>query len=90
MLHMVMTAGDKEQILDLIDTLVFVLIQSCNMTLRHQDLRNPDAQYILRETVNAIKTKIEKKPSELANYNRQELNKWIAHIDDLLNSVAQE
>ena len=91
MLQMAMKSGDnKEQILDLVDVPEFVLVQSCDIILRHQDLRNPDAQYMLRETVNALKVKAEEKPSDLVfSYNRYDLKEYIVQIENLLSSVAQ-
>ena len=90
MLQMKMEADGKEQILDLVDVPEFVLVQSCYMTLKYQDLRNPDAQYILRETINALKVKAEAKPGEPYSLRKQDLKDYITRIEDLLNSIDQD
>jgi len=91
MLQMIMEADGKEQILDLSEVPEYVLMMSCDGILRNQDLRNPEAQYILQETINALKVKAEEKPSEgIISYHRGDLKKYIAYVDDLLTSIKQE
>jgi len=90
MLQMLMKADGKEQVLDLVDVHEHVLMMSCDGILRNQDLRNPDTQYILRETTNALKVKLEREPDMGTNYHRGDLKKFIMQIDDLLTSIKQE
>ena len=90
MLQMVMKSGDKEQVLDLVEVPELVLVQSCNMILRHQDLRNPDAQYMLQEFVGALKVKAREDLVGPAAFNRHDLKKYITQIDDLLKQFDQK
>ncbi len=83
-MQMLWKTGDKEQVLELVDTPVLVLVQFCNSILRHQDLRNPDARYRLREIVNALKVKAEQEPNGPADINRYELKEKLAEIEELL------
>jgi hypothetical protein len=90
MLQMLMKSGDEEQVLDLVDTPEFVLVQFCDLILRKQDLRNPDARKMLRETVYALKAKIAKEPVDHIAYERNNLKENIAYIEDLLRQFNQE
>ena len=90
MLQMLMKSGDNEQVLDLAETPEFALVQFCDLILRKQDLRNPDARYILRETVSALKVKAEKEPSDPVAFYRTDLKAQIAQIEGLLEQFDQE
>jgi hypothetical protein len=90
MLKMVMKSGGKEQVLDLEDTPELVLIQFCNLILRHHDLRNPDSRTLLRETLNALKVKAELKSPEPYTVSRETLKQDIAEIEDLLKQFDEE
>jgi len=79
--------GDQEEIMDMVDAPEFVLVQMCDLTLRKQDMRNPDAQRMVREFVDALKVKAEKK-AEPADYNRDELKKYIECIEEVLAKFA--
>ena|GEM_PF-3220553 len=90
-LQMVWKAGEKEEeILELTETPEFVLIQFCDIIIRKQDLRNPDARYMLDETVNALKVKAEKEPYGYSPFDRKGLKEYIAHIEDLLIKFDQQ
>jgi hypothetical protein len=84
MLQMSMKSGDEEQVLDLTDVPEFVLAQFCDLILRKQDLRNPDVRKMLRETVDALKSKAEKEPVDPVACERNSLKEGIADIEDLL------
>ena len=47
--------SDREEIMELVDAPEFVLVQMCDVTLRKQDMRNPDAQRMVREFVDALR-----------------------------------
>ena len=83
-MQMLWKTGDKEQVLELVDTPELVLVQFCNSILRHQDLRNPDARHRLRELVNALKAKAEQEPDGPFAMNRYELKEKLAEIEELL------
>ncbi len=84
-MQMVWKSGDKEQILELVDSPEVVLVQFCNSILRHQDLRNPDARHMLRETVNALKVKAEQEPDSPLAMDRHDLKEKLAEIEELLD-----
>jgi hypothetical protein len=88
-MQMVWKTGDEEQVLELVDTPELVLVQCCNSILRHQDLRNPDARHMLRETVNALKIKAGQEPDSPIAMNRHELKKKLAEIEDLLKQFDE-
>ena len=90
MLQMLMKSGDEEQVLDLVDTPEFVLVKFCEMILRHQDLRNPDARRMLRDTLAALKVKAEKEPVDHISYDRRYLKEDIAYVEDLLKKFDEE
>ena len=90
MLQVAMKSGDDEQILDLVDTPEIVLVQFCEAILRHQDLRNPDARYLLRETVKALKVKADKEPVDHIVYDRNNLKENIAYVEGLLRQYDEE
>ena len=90
MLQMSMKSGDDEQVLDLVEVPEFVLVQFCEMILRHQEMRNPDARYMLRETVNALKVKAEEAAVGPGTYDRYSLKGMIARIEELLDQFDQE
>jgi hypothetical protein len=86
MVQMVMKAGDKdEQVMELVDTPEFVLVQFCDLIVRKRDIRNPDTHNTLRETVDALKIKSNEEATGIGQFNRYDLKKFIAQIDDLLN-----
>ena len=87
MLQMRMNSGDDEQILDLVDVPEVVLVQFCDLLLRKQDLRNPDARYMLQEIVRALKAKVEEAPTDPADFYRTDLKAQIAQIEDLLEQL---
>ena len=92
MLQMVVNAGkDNEQVMELVDTPEFVLVQFCNLILRHRDIRNPDVRYRVQETINALKIKAERTPDpddEPVTFNRYDLKNYIKDIEDLLKQFA--
>jgi hypothetical protein len=88
-MQIVRKTGDEEQVLELVDTPEFVLVQFCNSILRHQDLRNPDARRILRETVDALKVKAGQEPDSSAAMNRYELKDKLAEIEELLDKFDE-
>jgi hypothetical protein len=90
MLQMMWKSGDTEQVLDLVGVPEFVLVQFCDVILRKQDLRNPDARYMLRETVNALKVKAEEAPVGPAAFDRHSLKEQISRIEGLLVQFDQE
>ena len=90
MLQMVWKSDGDEQVLDLVDTPEFVLVQFCEMILRHRDLRNPDARRMLRETTAALKVKAEKEPVDNFAYDRQILKENIAFVEGLLKQFDDE
>ena len=90
MLQIACKSGDDEQILDLVDTPEFVLVQFCEAILRHQDLRNPDARRMLREIVNALKIKDDKEPVDHISYGRNNLKENIAYVEGLLRQYDEE
>ena len=90
MLQMLMKSGDNERILNLVEVPEFVLVQFCDAILRKQDLRDPDARYMLRETINAIKVKAEEEPSERVAFDRASLKAQVTQIESLLAQFDQE
>ena len=90
MLQMLWKSGDTEQVVDLVEVPEFVLVQFCDLILRKQDLRNPDARYMLRETVNALKVKAEEPPDGSAAFERHSLKEQIEQIEGLLDQFDQE
>lgn len=90
MLQMLMKSGGDEQVLDLVDTPEIVLIQFCEAILRHQDLRNPDARRMLKETAAALKAKAAKEPVDHVAFDRQNLKENIAYVEDLLKQFDEE
>jgi hypothetical protein len=83
-------SGDDEQVLDLVEIPEFVLVQFCEMILRHQDMRNQDARYMLRETVNALNVKAKEAAAGQDTYDRYSLKGAIARIEELLDQFDQE
>jgi len=90
MLQMSWKTGDTERVVDLVEVPEFVLVQFCDLILRKQDLRNPDARYMLRETINALKVKAEEEPVGPATFERSSLKEQIAQIEGLLDQFDQE
>jgi hypothetical protein len=90
MLQMMMKSGDEEQVLDLAEAPEFLLIQFCEMILKHQDLRNPDARYMLREIVNALKIKAEKEPVDPVAFECCSLKEQLVQVEGLLNQFDRE
>ena len=88
MLQMVMKAGEDEKVMDLVDTPEFVLRQSCDMILRHQDMRNPDAQRMVQDIISALKVKATKESDEPGALSRYNLKSYIMQVDDLLLQFA--
>jgi hypothetical protein len=90
MLQMSVKSGDGEQVLDLVEIPEFILVQFCEMILRHQDMRNQDARYMLRETVNALNVKAKEAAAGQDAYDRYSLKGAIARIEELLDQFDQE
>ena len=89
MLQIVMNAGkDNEKIMDLVDTPEIVLVQFCDMTLKHRDLRNQDIRNTVQQIINALKVKAEKESTEPVVFNRYDLKSYITDIEDLLKQFA--
>jgi len=86
---MLMKSGDEEQVLELVDVPEFVLAEFCGLILRHQDLRNPDARRMLRDTVSALKVKAEQEPVDRVSLDRQSLKEDIAQMESLLKQFDQ-
>ena len=85
MLQMKMKSGDNEEvILDLVDTHEIVLKQFIDVTFRHQDMRNPDAQRMVRELLDALKTKVEKESADRSYSDQYSLDRFIQQAEDLL------
>jgi len=57
MIQMVMKSGDDEQVFDLAETPDFLLAQFFSSIIRHQDLRNPIVQNMLKEIADAFRMK---------------------------------
>ena len=89
MLQMVCKSGDEERVLDLVDTPEIVLVKFCESILRHQDLRNPDARRMLRETIGALKIKAEKEPVDHVSYDRDNLKENISYVEGLLKQFDE-
>ncbi len=83
-MQMLWKTGDKEQVIELVDSPEVILVQFCNSILRHQDLRSPDVRHRLREIVNALKVKAEQEPDGPADMNRYELKEKLAEIEELM------
>ena len=90
MLQMLWKSGDTEKVVDLVEVPEFVLVQFCDVILRKQDLRNPEARYILRETANALKVKAEEPPDSPNAYSRHSLKEYVAQIERLLDQFDSE
>ncbi|MDR1687747.1 MAG: hypothetical protein LBS21_03940 [Clostridiales bacterium] len=90
MLKMVMDSDGEEQVMSLEDSPEIVLIDTCNLVLRHRDLRNPDNRNFLREILNALKVKAESKSTEPNTVSREELKQNIAETEDLLKQFDEE
>jgi len=90
MLDILWKSGDKERVIDLVEAPEIVLLTFCEMILREQDLRNPDARYMLRGAVNALKVKTEKLPDCPDAYSRHRSKECIARIEDLLDQYESE
>ena len=89
MLQMVMNKGtDNEEVMDLVDTPEFVLVQFCDLILRRRDIRNPETRQGVQEIVNALKVKAEGNSDEPVTYNRYDLKNYITGIEDLLKQFA--
>jgi len=89
MLKMIKESGGEEQILDLVEAPEFILVQSCDLILRHRDLRNPDTQSFLQQVVDALKIKSEEKSRDLAfSFSREDIKEYISGIEEVLDSVA--
>ena len=79
---------EDEKVMDLADTSEFVLVEFCNMILRHRDIRNPEIRDRIQEIINALKVKSEKLSGEPAASNRYNLKNYIMGIEDLLKQFA--
>jgi hypothetical protein len=88
MLQMKMVRGENEEIMDLVDTPEFVLVQFCDMVLKHQDMRNPEAQRLVRENIVALKIKAEKDSTDLVSFDRHNLKRYISGIEELLEQFS--
>ena len=92
MIKMVMDPGDNEEVYDLTETPDFLLVQFCESILRHQDVRNPDVQNILREFVDALRAKVDNNLKDAfactITYSQNEIRGIINAIDGMLEKVA--
>jgi len=89
MLQIVMNSGkDNEKVMDLLDTPEIVLVQFCDMTLRHRDLKNQDVRDTVQNIIDALKVKTEKDSIEPVAFNRHDLKSYIKYIEDLLKQFV--
>ena len=90
-LKMIYKAGENEEkVLELAETPEIVLLEFCDLIIRKQDLRNPDARNMLDENLNALRNKAEKEPDgNYTPFSRQDLKEYIAQIDDFLKKFDQ-
>ena len=92
MIKMVMDPGDNEEVYDLTETPDFLLVQFCESILRHQDVRNPDVQNILREFVDALRAKVDNNLKDAfactITYSQNEIRGIINAVDGLLKKVG--
>jgi len=89
MLQMVRNPGkEDEEVIDLVDTPTFVLVQFCDVALRRYDMRNPDIRNQVQETINALKVKIEKESYDLTPFNRYDLKDYVTRVDDTLKQFT--
>jgi hypothetical protein len=89
-MQMIWITGDEKRVLELVDTPELVLVQFCNSILRHQDLRNPDARRMLRETVDALKVKAGQEPDSPLAMDRFELKEKLVEIEEALDKFDEK
>jgi len=75
-------------VMELVDAPEIVLVEFCNMTLRHRDIRDPDIRHSVQEIINALKVKAGEKSDEPVTYNRYDLKNYVTEIEDLLKKFA--
>ena len=98
MLQIVEKTGDKEEVLDLVDTPEMILVQMCDVIMRKWYLKDPDTQRHLQDIAGALKTIASKEVKDgVCNgqsnlYNRDMLKKYAAAVEDVVKQVneAQE
>ena len=91
MLQIVMNSGkDNEEVMELVDTHEYVLMQFLEMTLKYRDMRDPQHRRIAQEFLDALKVKAGKEPDSPHAYNREALKKYIADIEDALSQIQIE
>ena len=84
MLQIVLNEGKEDkEVMDLVDTPEIVLVQFCDMILRHRDIRNPDVRQRVQEFINALKIKATKESAEPAAFDRYSLKSYITGVEDL-------
>jgi hypothetical protein len=85
MLQMVLNKGaEDEEVMELVDTPEFILVQYCGMILRHRDIRIPQFHNMLSEIIGALKVIAEKEADGPGTYNRHVLKDYVKDIEELL------
>jgi hypothetical protein len=76
--------GEDEEVMELVDTPEFVLVQYCGMILRHRDIRIPTFHNMLAEIIAALKVKAEKEADGPGTFSRYDLKEYIKDVEGLL------
>jgi len=93
LLQLVMNSGDNDaQVIDLVDAPELVLFNFCDITLRRQDMKNPEAQRIVRQTIDALKVKATQEPVPVgpACINRYSLKEYITEVEKILERFTNK